>query len=252
MRFRLKAFGFHLLGSASVLTLVLGGLYLGWYRWPGWYLTGVRHIAALVVSIDLALGPLMTLVIASPAKPGRALARDICVIVAVQLAALTYGSATLWRGRPLYYAFSAVTGLQMVQAVDLTPSQVALGRRDNPSLAPTWHSPTRWVLAPLPENKQAREQAIQSMIASRVELVQMPRYFRPWNQGFSMLRKRLSLVSNQTTFTKAERQALETKMRRRGLEPDRPDTLLLTGRGTPLLAVLDPGTLQIKAILAPD
>jgi hypothetical protein len=252
MRFRLKAFGFHLLGSASLLTLVLGGLYLGWYRWPGWYLTGVRHIAALVVSIDVALGPLMTLVIASPAKPGRELVRDIGVIVAVQLAALAYGSATLWRGRPLYYAFSAAEGLQMVQAFDLSPSEIALGRRDNPSLAPTWHSPTRWVWAPLPENKQARQKAIQSMIASRVDLVQMPRYFRPWNQGLSMLRKHLSLVRDQTTFTEAERRSLETKMRRLGLAPDRKDTILLTGRGTPLLAVFDPVTLQNEAILAPD
>ncbi len=252
MRFRLKAFGLHLLGSASVLTLVLGGLYLGWYRWPGWYLTGVRHIAALVVSIDVALGPLLTLVIASPTKPGRELARDICVIVAVQLAALAYGSTTLWRGRPLYYAFSAANGLEMVQAVDLSPSEIALGRRDNPSLAPTWHSPTRWVLALLPESKQARQKAIQAMIANRVDLVQMPRYFTPWNQGLSMLRKHLSLARDQTTFTAAQRQALETKMRRRGLAPDQKDTILLTGRGTPLLVVLDPGTLEVEAILAPN
>jgi len=30
MKFRLKAFGLHLLASASVLTLILGALYLGW------------------------------------------------------------------------------------------------------------------------------------------------------------------------------------------------------------------------------
>lgn len=252
MRFRLKAFGFHLLGSASLLTLVLGGFYLGWYRWPGWYLTGVRHIAVLVVSIDVALGPLLTLVVASPAKPGRELVRDIAVIIAVQLAALAYGSTTLWRGRPLYYAFSAANGLQLVQAVDLSSSEIALGRRDNPSLAPTWHSPTRWVLALLPDSKPARQQAIQAMIASRADLVQMPRYYRPWNQGLSLLRKHLSLIRDQTTFTKTERQTLEAKMRRRGLAPDQKDTILLTGRGTPILAVLDPHTLQIKAILAPD
>ena len=57
----------------------------------------------------------MTLVIASPGKPRRELARDIGIIVAVQLLAAGYGSATLWRGRPLYYTYSE-RFLQMVQA----------------------------------------------------------------------------------------------------------------------------------------
>ena len=38
MRFRLRFFGLHLVASVVVLTLVLGSFYLGWYRWPGWYL----------------------------------------------------------------------------------------------------------------------------------------------------------------------------------------------------------------------
>ena len=57
MRFRLKAFGLHLLASACVLTCILGGLYLGWYRWPGWYLTSVLHVLIIVAVVDLALGP---------------------------------------------------------------------------------------------------------------------------------------------------------------------------------------------------
>jgi len=35
MNFRFKAFALHLAGSATVIQLVLGALYLGWYRWPG-------------------------------------------------------------------------------------------------------------------------------------------------------------------------------------------------------------------------
>lgn len=254
MKYRLQAFGFHLLGSASLLTLVLGGFYLGWYRWPGWYLTGATHIAPLVVGVDVALGPLLTLVVASPTKPRRELARDIGVIVAVQLAALVYGSVTLWRGRPLYYVFitSGSQGLQMVQPSDLGSSEIALGRRENPSLAPTWRSLPRWVWAPLPENKQARENVIHSMIVNRVDLTQMPRYFRPWNAGLATLRKHLRAVSDQADFTKAQRQALETKVKRLGLPLDRPDTMVLIGRGIPLLVVFDPATLRIAAILAPD
>ncbi|MGH8267790.1 MAG: TfpX/TfpZ family type IV pilin accessory protein, partial [Steroidobacteraceae bacterium] len=106
MKFRLKAFGLHLSGSASALTLVLSTLYLGWYRWPGWYLTSVLHVAAILVVVDVVLGPTLTLIVANPGKRRRALARDIAVIVTLQLAALAYGGVTLWLGRPLYYTFS--------------------------------------------------------------------------------------------------------------------------------------------------
>ena len=77
MRFRLKAFGLHLLASVCALTLVLGGLYLGWYYWPGWYLTAVTRVLLIVGSVDLVLGPTLTLIIANPQKPRRTLARDM-------------------------------------------------------------------------------------------------------------------------------------------------------------------------------
>src|SRR5215469_14171687 len=131
MKFRLTAFGLHLLGSAIALTLVLGALYLGWYRWPGWYLSSVLHVVGVVVLVDLALGPTLTLIIASPGKPRRALARDIGVIVTVQIVALGYGAATLWQGRPLYYVFS-VSSLDMVQASDIDAQERRLARQQNP------------------------------------------------------------------------------------------------------------------------
>src|SRR5262245_16982852 len=118
MKSRFRAFGWHLGGSVLALLIVLGTLYLGWYRWPGWYVTGAFRLLPILIGVDVALGPLVTLLIASPRKSARALARDISVIGAVQLVALCYGSYTLWEGRPLYYAFS-VNQLTLVQAQDI-------------------------------------------------------------------------------------------------------------------------------------
>src|SRR6516162_6518077 len=106
MRFRLAAFALHLLGSAGALTLVLGALYFGWYRWPAWYLVSVLHVVGIVVLVDLVIGPTLTLSVANPRKARRVFARDVAIIVTVQLAALVYGAVTLWNGRPLYYTFS--------------------------------------------------------------------------------------------------------------------------------------------------
>jgi len=139
MRSRLKAFGLHLLGSATVLALVLGALWLGWYRWPGWYLSSVLHVVGIVVMVDLVMGPTLTLIVANPGKLRRIFARDVAVIVSVQLAALVYGTVTLWSGRPLYYAFSE-NSLDCVQASDIDVSEAAVALRQNPTLAPHWYS----------------------------------------------------------------------------------------------------------------
>src|SRR5215469_13671502 len=137
MRFRLTGFALHLLGSAGALTLVLGALYLGWYRWPGWYLTSVLHVVGIVVLVDLVIGPTLTLIVANPRKARRVFARDVAVIVTVQIAALVYGTVTLWSGRPLYYTFSA-DRLEIVQASDIDGGEITLALRQNPTLAPHW------------------------------------------------------------------------------------------------------------------
>ena len=251
MRFRLRAFSLHLLGSACALTLVLGSMYLGWYRWPGWYLTSVLHVVGIVLMVDLALGPSLTLIVANPAKPHRTLARDIGMIVAVQLIALGYGSVTLWLGRPLYYAFS-VNCLQLVQASDMRADEIAKGQRENPQLAPHWYSMPRWVWAPLPRDPQQALNIVQGTLFGGQDVVQMPQYFRPWNEGLPTLRPQLAKIDSMKYFSRLEKQRLQRRMAQLGLALDQPNTLVFWGGSRRLLAVFDPKTLRIVALLRPD
>lgn len=251
MGFRFKAFGLHLTGSACALTLVLGSLWLGWYRWPGWYLSSALHIVGILVLVDLVLGPTLTLIIANPAKGRRALARDIGMIVAVQLAALVYGAATLWSGRPLYYSFS-VNRLEIVQASDIEADEVARARQQNPSLAPHWYSLPRWIWAPLPDNPDEAARIATSTVFGGKDVIDMPRYFRPWKQGLPKLREQLTRVDDIKYLSKAEKQALTTRISRLGRAPDERNALIMWGGSRRLLAVFDPATLRIAAILQPD
>ena len=250
MRFRLKAFGLHLSASVTLLTLILGALYLGWYRWPGWYLTSALHVVVILGVVDLALGPSLTLIIANPRKPRRALARDIGVIVIVQLAALVYGAATLWFGRPLYYPFS-VDRLEIVQASDLEAGEIALARQQNPALAPHWYSLPRWIWAPLPEDPDEAGKIVGSTLFGGQDVVQMPRYFRSWEQGLPKLRQQLARVDDLKGLSRAERQALRTRMSQLGLAPGERNALLMWGEVRRVLVIFDPGTLRIRAILKP-
>jgi hypothetical protein len=250
MRFRFKAFGLHLSASVTLLTLILGALCLGWYRWPGWYLTGALHVLVIVAIVDLALGPSLTFIVANPRKPRRVLARDIGVIVTVQLAALVYGAATLWLARPLYYPFS-VDRLQMVQASDLEAREIALARQQNPALAPHWYSLPRWIWAPLPEDPDEAAKIVGSTLFGGQDVVQMPRYFKSWEQGLPKLRQQLARIDDVKGLSKAERQALRTRMSQLGLAPGERNALLMWGDVRRVLVIFDPGTLRIRAILKP-
>jgi hypothetical protein len=252
MRSRLTAFALHLLASAAALGLVLGTLYAGWYRWPGWYLTGAAHVLLVLLIVDLGLGPTATLIVANPRKARSVLARDIAVIAIVQLLALGYGAATLWRGRPLYYTFS-VDRLQMVQAPDLAAEEIGRARRENPALAPHWYSGVRWVWAPLPSDPAEANRIMQSAIFGGRDVIQMPRYFRPWSAGLAQLRAHLTSVGDLKALSPSQQKTAASRMRARGLDPAQHNVLLMWGSGgRRLVVVFDTGTLDVRSMLKSD
>ena len=247
MKFRFKALGLHLLASATALTLIFGALYFGWYRWPGWYLSDVSQVVFVMAGVDVVVGPLFTLFVAGANKPRRVLARDIAVIVVIQLVALTYGAMSIWSGRPLYYAFSENV-LQVVQAYDINPDEVDLARRQKAALAPHWYSLPRWIWAPLPQDSHERGRIVASAVAGGDDVISMPRYFKPWEQGLPALRAQLKKVDDVGYFSSADKKKLKAHLRAAGLSADAPTAMPLTGRGHPLLAVFDPASLTIIGI----
>ena len=251
MRFRLQAFGLHLAGSATALSLVLGALWVGWYRWPGWYLASALHVVGIVVLVDLVLGPTLTLIVANPGKPRAELVRDIAIIVTVQLIALVYGAATLWQGRPLYYTFS-VDRLELVQASDLEAEDVEVARRENPALAPWWYSRPQWIWAPLPENPEEANKIVTGAVMGGPDVIQMPRYFRPWEQGLPQLRTKLRKIDDLPNFARTEKASLKSRVARRALPADQANALVLWGGGRRVVAVFDLNTLAILALLRTD
>jgi hypothetical protein len=249
MKFRLKAFGWHLLGSASALALTLGLLYLGWYHWPGWYLADMPTVLAIMVGVDVVLGPLLTLIVADPAKARRILARDVAIILLVQLVAFGYGVTTLWHGRPLYYAFS-VNCLSVVQAQDIDRDSASASAQ-NLALAPHWYSLPRWIWAPLPNDSEEANKIVQSAIQGGFDVTARPAYYKPWASGSAELRSQLKRVDGNKFFSLKEQTLLKQRMTVLGLAPDRANSIALTGRKRPLLVVFDPSDLRLLAYIKP-
>jgi hypothetical protein len=209
----------------------------------------VTQVILVMVSVDVVLGPTLTLIIASPKKARRELARDIGIIVAVQLCALTYGSVQLWNGRPLYYVFSE-NALSVVQAYDINDQDADLGRQQNAEFAPHWYSLPRWVWVPLPQDPKER-QALVSGTSSGAAVISMPKYYKPWEKGLPALRDQLYKLDDSKFFFGSEKKKLKERMQAAGMATDQADTLPFTGRTRPLLAVFNRSSLQITGMFKP-
>jgi hypothetical protein len=242
MQFRFKAFSLHLLASAAALTLILGSLYLGWYRWPGWYLADATQVVLVMICVDVVLGPTLTFIIANKNKSRRELTRDIGIIVVVQLCALLYGSVSLWNGRPLYYVFSE-NALSLIQAYDIDVEQANLGRQLNAELAPHWYSLPRWVFVP---------PSIAAAAAKGEDVTAMPKFYRPWDNGLPLLKGQLNKMDELRFFFPKEKKILNQRMQAAGVPSDQSNSIPITGRRRPLLAVFDPVTLKMAGTFKVD
>jgi hypothetical protein len=251
MGFRFKAFAWHLFGSTAALSVTLGLMYLGWYHWPGWYLADMPAVLAIMISVDVVLGPLLTAVIASPMKPRRTLARDVGFIVLVQVVAFTYGIVTLWHARPLYYAFSE-NCLTLVQAQDIDPDAAAAARAQHSAFAPAWNNFPRWIWAPLPKDSAEADKIVESAVDGGYDVTARPQYYKPWASGAAELRGQLKRVDDIKFFSLKEKGVLKERLKAAGLAPDLADAIALTGRRRPLLVVFDPSNLRLLDYITPN
>ena len=190
------------------------------------------------------------MLIASPRKPRRELTRDIAIIVLIQLTALGYGAETLWQGRPLYYAYS-VNCLSVVQAFDIDADSLKVARDQKSELVPHWYSLPRWIYAPLPQDPDESDKIVQSAVQGCADVIDMPQYYEPWSNGQKDLQTQLKKLDDIQFFSVKQKALLKQRMQSLGLATDRSDSIALTGRAQSVLAVLDPVSLKIRAIIKP-
>lgn len=115
---RLKVAGVHWLASLLVVSGVAALVFCVWYPYPFQILAGGGGLFWLLISVDLILGPLLTLVVFSPKKSRRALVFDLFFIVILQLLALGYGLHTIYSARPVFLVHE-VDRFQVIVAADV-------------------------------------------------------------------------------------------------------------------------------------
>jgi len=81
------------------------------------------------------------------------------------------------------------------------------------------------------------------------DIIGYPQYYKTWQEGTTELRTQLQKVSDIKFFSPQQKQLLEKRMQTAGFPTDQANGIALTGRGSSLLAVMDPQSLKLLAII---
>jgi hypothetical protein len=198
---RFKAAAVHLAISLSIAAVLIMIVTQVWYPSPMFDLAKGRDIFLLLISCDITLGPLMTLIIFDVRKSKTELLRDVVIIAATQLAAMVYGLSTLVAVRPAYIVYN-VGQFNVPLANELVAGSGAEkpdSQSDSPS-AP-WFGPVL-VGSKLPDDIQENNKLIFSSVSGHGDVFQMPHYFVPYDDV------RMDAVSRSLTVAQISKRLL--------------------------------------------
>ena len=105
LRSRFTASFIHLIISASIFALLTFVLIKLWYPSPFFTASGGWQGLKMVALISIILGPLLTLIVFNTKKSKLELSIDISLIACLQIAALIWGSITIYNERPVAAVF---------------------------------------------------------------------------------------------------------------------------------------------------
>ena len=173
---RLLAAGLHLAISAGVAAVA--AVLVFWLWFPGAYrlMAGGRDLFLLVASVDVVMGPVLTLAVFDRRKPRTELRRDLAVIGVLQMAALAYGLHTVHEARPVAMVFE-VDRFRMVTANAVATSEL-------PTAQPAYRSlpfTGPWLLGTRrPAAGDERNDALFAGVAG-VDIGQRPKFWQPYD-----------------------------------------------------------------------
>ena len=126
----------HLAASCVVAALMAFVVFKLWFPAPYDQLSSGRSLFFLLIMVDIACGPMLTLLVFNPEKSKFKWHFNLAVIVVLQLCALSYGLYASANARPVFLAFEG-DRFRLVQANDIDPERLKEARAEFLSLSLT-------------------------------------------------------------------------------------------------------------------
>jgi hypothetical protein len=172
---RVRAPLLHAAASLVVATTVSVVVFVLWF--PGALATvaGGATLFLILTTVDVISGPMMTAVVADPAKATKSFQRDVLVIAVVQLLALAYGVYVLSLARPVALVFE-VDRMRVLSAAEVDPRELDGAPAELRELS--WTGP-RVIAAAIPRTREEMLKAIDLAIGG-LDISNLPKNWRPY------------------------------------------------------------------------
>jgi hypothetical protein len=214
-REKLIATAVHFFVTAVLAAIAAALIFLVWYPPPFQKLMGGTELFLLVVGCDLALGPLLSLVVYNGRKPRRKLIFDYAVIGVLQLGALVYGVLIVSGTRPVAVAFSG-DRIEIVSARDVPEKNLAEARDPRYSTLP-WTGP-RYVFIDVPAADH--NDALFASLEGNEEHLR-PKFYRPYEAGLSEIRRRGGTIDQLIAKHRRDQPLIDAAVAAAGLPKER-------------------------------
>ena len=230
IKHKLKAASIHLVISALIVSSFLAFALTVWYPTPFFEISGLLSIILILVTVDVILGPLLTLVVYKPLK--ATLKMDLTVIAAVQIAALAYGMHTIHQAHPLYVAYAG-DRFTPINANEVSPDAAKHAELQKSKLS----GPTI-VYVKKPSDPAEMSRVTMEVLSGKPDIDARPEYYEPFDQfAGEVLQK--GLTPQQVTSTPENQQKLSAFLEKHGKNAADYAYLPLIGKEKDVLWVWD-------------
>ncbi len=244
---RLRACAIHFSISLAIALLAATLVFLVWYPYPYLAVSGGRDLFLILVTVDVVLGPLITLVIFNRTKPWPVLRRDLAFVGLTQLVALAYGMWTVFVARPVHLVFE-FDRFRVVHAVEVPSellNQAPPGLQRLPLFGPT-------VLALRPF-KDADENFSATMSAlGGLHLGARPDLWQVYEHARARVLQAARPASQLAQRFPGSAEQIEKAIARSGRSPDSLRSLPLAGRKAYWTVLIDASTADVVGFIELD
>ena len=244
---RLKASAIHLALSLIIAALAALLVFGIWYPYPYREISGGRELFLLVVTVDVILGPLITLAIFNHSKAWPVLRRDLAVVALIQLAALGYGLWTVFVARPVHMVFE-YDRFRVVHAIDV-PLEL-LGQAPRNVEAMPVMGPTLLSLRPFKNEAEKMETTVAAL--QGVSLSSRPELWQAYALTIPDVLKTAKPVTTLKTRFANQAAEIDRVLASAGLSPQSAVYLPMVGRKSFWTVFLDPVTAELLAYMPLD
>lgn len=236
---RKRAFLTHLALSATIVGVVCALIFLVWYPYPYFHAMGAWSVLRILIGVDVVLGPLLTLIVFKPGKPG--LKFDLAFIAFVQLAALVYGLTAIYRERP-YFTVFAVDRFYVVSERDADPVELAAAREAGRVTAKPFREPLL-VVAAFPTDLATQQRLLdETLFQGLPDIERRPEFWQPFAEQVSAVQRAQHPLSTLRAKQPGAAAAIDGLIKNLGLPEDRLAYLPLVAKNRDVAFVVDAET----------